>query len=253
MGSLTGGPDAVVLADTVSQTDVDLAVEAGADVLLHHTVGNADRLPSGAAGLVVDADTSRDMHDAIGRLAATEAYLGAGHPFFELLPVISSPLGVWRAREIARFSRVRQVGFCEDAFIRAIGGAVDGGVDPCFYARGRVVTEALVAGAQPVCRAERLSSSMLFNAGYRGFLIDDPVLIDLTNDVLTPSAEDVAYAEQVRDAFMEGVAGGTAAVRLGQRMIDVPVYKAALGVLEWADACAARESTKRVPRQNHSM
>ena len=64
------------------------------------------------------------------------------------------------------------------------------------------------------------------------------------NRVFTPDPDQAEYARRVVEAFEEGVRKGTASVNLDGKMVDVPVYKRALVILQRARAVAATEQRK---------
>ncbi|HEX5327532.1 MAG TPA: CoA ester lyase [Acetobacteraceae bacterium] len=65
--------------------------------------------------------------------------------------------------------------------------------------------------------------------GFAGKILIHPAQIDIVNAAFTPSAEQVRWAERVRDAFAANPAGGVFA--LDGKMIDRPHYKLALRLL----------------------
>jgi hypothetical protein len=71
-----------------------------------------------------------------------------------------------------------------------------------------------------------------------------PDQVVVLNRVFTPDPAKVEYARRVVEAFDEGVRKGTASVNLDGKMVDVPVYKRALVILERARAVEATERRK---------
>ena len=65
--------------------------------------------------------------------------------------------------------------------------------------------------------------------GFAGKILIHPAQIDIANAVFTPSAEQVRWAERVRDAFAANPDAGVFA--LDGKMIDRPHYKLAMRVL----------------------
>jgi citrate lyase subunit beta / citryl-CoA lyase len=70
--------------------------------------------------------------------------------------------------------------------------------------------------------------------GFRGAVVVHPKFIDAVNDCYTPSAAQVADAQAIVDAFEAADRQGLGAVRVGDLMVDKPVYRRALQLL--ADA-----------------
>ena len=67
----------------------------------------------------------------------------------------------------------------------------------------------------------------------------------MLNRVFSADPAKVAYAEQVVAAFEEGVRQGTASVNVDGKMVDVPVYKRAMVILNRARAVAETERRKK--------
>ncbi len=67
--------------------------------------------------------------------------------------------------------------------------------------------------------------------GFVGAFCIHPKQVEVLNDVLTPSAEDVADAKGLVKAFEEGLAAGKGAVEFKGKMIDLPVVERARELL----------------------
>ena len=72
-----------------------------------------------------------------------------------------------------------------------------------------------------------------------------PGQVEVLNRVFSPTKEAVDHARRVVEAFEAGLKEGRAAITMDDMMIDTPIYKRALSVLELADVIAARESRKQ--------
>ena len=70
--------------------------------------------------------------------------------------------------------------------------------------------------------------------GFVGMMAIHPAQVPLINAVFTPSAEDLAYARQVIDAFAANPGAGV--IGLGGKMLDAPHLKQAQRLLKSADA-----------------
>ena len=62
--------------------------------------------------------------------------------------------------------------------------------------------------------------------------------MDIINEVFTPSEAEIDYAHQVLEAIGEGSRLGMGAVSLHGKMIDAPVVKRALQIVEMENAMA---------------
>lgn len=114
--------------------------------------------------------------------------------------------------------------------------------DALFYPSMAVLTAARAARIQPIgfiASIAELGSPDAFKEilgrartlGFRGAVVVHPKFIDVVNETYTPSADDVARAKRVVDAFEEAFARGEGAIKLDDAMIDKPVYRRAQELL----------------------
>lgn len=68
--------------------------------------------------------------------------------------------------------------------------------------------------------------------GYRGKLAIHPTQVPIINEVFSPTADQIAQARRVVDAYDEAAARGEGVIRLDNQMIDMPVVVRARRVLE---------------------
>lgn len=90
--------------------------------------------------------------------------------------------------------------------------------------------DALRADAQ---RARRM--------GYTGKHAIHPAQLEIINEVFSPSAEEIAYARKIMEAWGEAEAAGRGSLAMDGRMVDVPVVKRAQNLLSFANAIEARK------------
>ena len=67
--------------------------------------------------------------------------------------------------------------------------------------------------------------------GFRGAVVVHPKFLTAINDCFTPSAEQIADARRIVQAFDTGYAQGLGAIRVEGIMVDKPVYRRALDLL----------------------
>jgi citrate lyase subunit beta/citryl-CoA lyase len=112
--------------------------------------------------------------------------------------------------------------------------------DELTYARSAVVLAATAIGADAIdavfidmadSEALRRDASRARALGFRGKMAIHPNQIAIIHDVFTPSADDIARARRIVDAFDAAHAAGDAVIRLDDRMIDAPVVARARRVL----------------------
>ena len=68
--------------------------------------------------------------------------------------------------------------------------------------------------------------------GMTGRCLIHPSLIESTNRIFSPSSDEIEEANEIVTAYQEAVEKGMGAVALNGKMIDLPVYQRALGILE---------------------
>jgi citrate lyase subunit beta/citryl-CoA lyase len=107
-------------------------------------------------------------------------------------------------------------------------------------ARSLCLLAAVAAGVQPIdtvsvnfkdADALKKESVAALRAGFTGKVAIHPDQVDVINAAFTPSAEDVAHATRVIQAF----SGGAGTVALDGRMLDMPHLTQARRVLALAE------------------
>jgi len=79
--------------------------------------------------------------------------------------------------------------------------------------------------------------------GYEGRMLIHPGQIGPSHEIYTPSAENVEWAEGIKQVFEEeGIAKGAAAVTYKGKMVDTPVYENALQILRTMEEIRAAEA-----------
>ncbi|MBI5248132.1 MAG: CoA ester lyase [Desulfomonile tiedjei] len=77
--------------------------------------------------------------------------------------------------------------------------------------------------------------------GCTGAFCIHPDQVDILNSVFSPAEDQIIHAKRVVHVFEEALAKGRASTTLDDRMVDTPVYKRALKVLELAEAVAEKK------------
>ncbi|MBN2447129.1 MAG: HpcH/HpaI aldolase/citrate lyase family protein, partial [Phycisphaerae bacterium] len=113
-----------------------------------------------------------------------------------------------------------------------------------FWARSQVVNAARAAGVQPI---DTVFSDVNDMAGLRASVLEakglgfdgkgciHPRQIQVIHEAFAPAPAELEKAQKIVAAFEEAQAKGLAAVSLGSKMIDPPVVKRALRVVELAE------------------
>lgn len=164
--------------------------------------------------------------------------LAAGASGLPLWPLIETPIGVMRALEVAANSAVEGVIF--GAFDFATEAGCELSWEPLLFARSTLVTACAHARKQlldaPYGDVLDLVGLVEFTRrakalGFTGRSCIHPNQVELVHSVFTPSAEEVAAAERILDAFVNAKG---AAAQLDGKLIELPVANAARRVIERA-------------------
>lgn len=198
------------------EQDLRAAVAAGADAILLPKIDTPDMLR--------DADR---MITAFEREANREA------GDVKYVALIESPAGLFNMADILRTGgRLRGLGFGSEDFAAVLGVEPD--------------ADALSAPAQQVALAARAFglaawglpgsianfedvqafAALLRKAkayGFTGALGIHPKQIEVINAAFRPSADDLARARRIIDAYEQALASGAGAVALDGKMIDAPI------------------------------
>jgi citrate lyase subunit beta/citryl-CoA lyase len=219
--------------------DVDAAVQPGLDSISFPKAESADQI--------------RAVSARIERLER-ERGIAPGHVRLSL--AVETPRGLLAAREIAVASdRIASMSVGVEDYCLELGVEPSTDGAELLYAVSTIVTICKATGITPTglvgsiadfreiavfeAAAERARKLGCLGAGC---IHPDQVLV--LNRVFSPDPAKVAYAESVVAAFEDGVRRGTASVNVDGKMVDVPVYKRALVILNRARAVAETERRK---------
>jgi citrate lyase subunit beta/citryl-CoA lyase len=163
------------------------------------------------------------------------------NPIF-LMPIIESALGVIKSYEIASASdNICALTIGLEDYTADIGvERTNEGIESLF-ARCQVINAAKAAGVQAIdsvfsdfenLEALRTNTLEAKSIGFEGKGCIHPRQIKIVHDVFTPTQTDIEKAKKIVDAFETANKQGIGVVSLGNKMIDAPVVKRALRILE---------------------
>ncbi len=175
---------------------------------------------------------------------AVESYAGERPPW--LMPILESALGVENAFEIATAGeRVAALTIGLEDYAADIGvPKSEDGIESA-YARTRLVNAARAAGIQAIdsvygqvddlegLREWAEESRML---GFCGMGCLHPRQIPVIHEAFNPPASQIERAIRIVQAYEQAQAEGLGVVSLGSKMIDPPVVRQALRLVEQAKA-----------------
>lgn len=164
-----------------------------------------------------------------------------------VIALIETAAGVARCSDIGAASpRLAGIIFGAEDFATDMGIQRTAGGKEVLWARTQVAISCRAAGIlaidTPTTQYDdptALERDMLLgrSLGYHGKLCIHPAQVAVANRVFSPSAEELAAARRLVEAFeREGIAQGRASIALGGKMVDTPMYLRAKRLLAWAAA-----------------
>ncbi|MCP3999254.1 MAG: CoA ester lyase [bacterium] len=179
-------------------------------------------------------------------LALREAAAGMETGSVALTLTVESALGVRNCHELAQCDRVTNLCFGNVDFLADIGArdAEDGLA--AIYAHSRVVLASRVAGIRPPIApvltrlddvdALRASTERFRSLGFFGRSCIHPKQLPIIHEVFTPTADDVAEAQEIVAAYERGLEddSGSEVTKSGQ-FVDIAVVKRAQAVITLAE------------------
>lgn len=204
-------------------------------------------LPGRPDGIVIPKlEYAEQVRWVSGAIANYEELYGWPAGAIKLLVVVETARGIINLKEIAASDpRLEGIIFGAEDFAGDIGATRTKEGWEVFYARSAVVAHAAAFGLQAIdmvyidfqdtegLRRESLEGARMAFAGKQ---IIHPNQIAPVQEAFTPSAEAIAYAQRVKQAFDENQAAGKGAFALDGKMIDAPILKTAEKVLMLAQA-----------------
>lgn len=267
------GADAVVLdlEDSIPPSQKDIARElvnesismvgrAGAEVFVR--VNNepdmfekdvrAAVVPGLHAVFVPKVESPDDVKKTEDLISSLESERGLEAGLIKLSLHIESPKGLLNMREIvAAGTRIESMSLGMDDYCRELGVDPSSEGTELFFPLATLVTVCKSAGISPLgilgSVAGYKDKDGFRNAAERGrelgctgaFCIH-PDQVVILNSVFSPTGQQIDRAKKVAKAFEEAAAKGRASTTVEDRMVDTPVYKRALNVLELAAAVAEK-------------
>lgn len=201
-------------------------------------------------GIVVPKVEDVDALRAIDGWVA-EAEQAAGLPVgtLDLLPIIETARGIECAAAIATAgTRIRRFAFGGGDYTLDLNYNWTADEDVLQYARARLSHAARLGNLAPPIDTVvlQINDDARFRAsawrgrqfGFGGKLCIHPSQVPLTNELFTPSDDELAHAKAVVAAFEAAEAAGSASIQLNGYFIDYPIVYKSQRVLALAKALA---------------
>ena len=181
------------------------------------------------------SETVWDLRDVDDVITGLESAAGLTHGQIKLIPWIENARAVLTALELATCSpRIEAIAFGAEDYTDAMGVQRTDTGEELEFARATVAVAARAAGIGS------LDTPYVRFRDPEGFRQDTQ--IDIINESFGPTPDEVAYANQVVEAWDQAEAQGRGSLSLDGRMIDVPVVKRARNLLALAEQIQRAES-----------
>lgn len=198
--------------------------------------------------LIPKTETVEQVREVDARLSELLASVASGErpegrPVW-LMPILETALGIENAFEIARASErvvALTIGLEDYAADLGVPRSADGAES--MYARKRLVNAAKAAGVQAIdsvygqvddLEGLRAWGENARRLGFEGMGCVHPRQIPMIHQAFAPSPEEIERAQKIVEAFEAAQSQGLGVVSLGSKMIDPPVVRQALRVVERA-------------------
>ncbi len=181
-------------------------------------------------------------------LAAYEDQYGWERNTIKLIAIIETAKGIVNLKEIVQAdSRLDALMFGAEDLAGDMGAVRTAQGWEVFYARSAVVTHAKAFGLDAIdtvfinLKADNetliAETKTALEMGYTGKLAIHPKQVAPIQSVFTPSAEDIINAQRLIHAHQQHQADGTGVFEYEGKMIDMPMVRAALAIIDRAKAC----------------
>lgn len=166
--------------------------------------------------------------------------LASAAPGVELVPNIETAKGLLRTYDIARaHERVTAVLVASEDMVADLGTSRSRSGDELAYVRQRFLLECRAAGVEAIdcpytfsdVKGAAADARSAARMGYRMKSLVDPSHARAVNKALTP---DLARARRIVAAFEQARAAGKERARVGGLLVEMPIYAAAMRLIESA-------------------
>ncbi|MEJ2342474.1 MAG: aldolase/citrate lyase family protein [Gemmatimonadales bacterium] len=218
--------------------DLAAVVPEGPDMILIPKVETADQVTE------VDEAIDETLNDS-GASGGVEGGAAAKRPVW-LMPILESALGIENAFEIASASpRIAAITIGLEDYSADLGVPKTEAGTESAWARERLVNAAKAAGVQAIdsvygqiddLEGLRRWGERSREMGYEGMGCVHPRQIRVIHEAFRPPAAQIEKALKIVAAYEQARAEGRGVVSLGSKMIDPPVVRQALTLVEQARA-----------------
>ncbi|MFV0296650.1 MAG: HpcH/HpaI aldolase/citrate lyase family protein [Hyphomicrobiaceae bacterium] len=169
----------------------------------------------------------------------------------DILPIIETARGLANLREIAAAkTRIKRVAFGAGDFTLDMNMTWSRGETELLPYRSECVLASRAGGIEPPIDTVwvdikdeagfRSSVETVKGLGFQGKMCIYPAQVTVANEMLSPTADEVAWSRRAVAAFAEAEKAGSASIQLDGKFIDYPIVYRAQRVIEIAERIAAK-------------
>ena len=212
--------------------------------------------------MLAKTETKSDIFALDTMIAHAERASGVEPQSVKIVPLIESAKGVVNAYEIASASkRIIALAFGSGDYYRDLGRSVtllSPEQTELLYARSQIVNSSVAAGIQAIDtvffglltdrEGFKREVTLALQLGFKGKLLIHPTQIEPTNQILSPSPDEVAYAKRVAQAFEEAQKKGLGVISFEGKMVDQMNYIQAKDLVRFMEVITEKEENRQQAR-----
>ena len=171
----------------------------------------------------------------------------------DIMPIIETAKGQDAARDIARAgTRIKRLSFGAGDYTKDLGMEWSLAETELASMRAEMVVASRVGELEPPIDTVFIhirehdsfldSCNLVRDLGFQGKLCIHPDQVPVANGAFTPTAEQLAFAHKVIDAFAEAEAAGSASIQIDGYFVDYPIVDKAQRIVDVAEAIARAEA-----------
>ena len=195
-------------------------------------------------------DDLRSVDWLVGNL---ERECGMAVGSIDIMPIIETAKGQDAARDIARAgTRIKRLSFGAGDYTKDLGMEWSLAETELASMRAEMVVASRVGELEPPIDTVFIhirehdsfldSCNLVRDLGFQGKLCIHPDQVPVANSAFTPTAEQLAFAHKVIDAFAEAEAAGSASIQIDGYFVDYPIVDKAQRIVDVAEAIARAEA-----------
>ena len=183
-------------------------------------------------------ESVEDLKSVDWLLTNLEKERGLPHRSIDLMPIIETAGGLVNIREIANAdTRVRRLAFGGGDYTRDLGMQWTLKEDELLPVRSEMVLASRFGKLEPPVDtvfihikehdAFKASCLNILGLGFQGKMCIHPDQVPVTNEIFTPSADEVRWSKRIISEFGEAEKAGVASIQIDGYFVDYPIVEKA--------------------------